>query len=116
VFSLDSVITADGKRNKALFLSYLQYTNKIMLAVIDKIQQGPGGPPVIVVQGDHGFRDFIGGPRQHDLYFKNYSAFYFPDGNYAGLYDSLSNINTFPLIFNKYFNTNIPLQKDSTIF
>jgi len=27
----------------------------------------------------------------------------------------MSNINTFPVIFNKYFGTNIPQQEDTTI-
>jgi hypothetical protein len=103
-------------RNKALFLSYLEYTNKVMLSIIGRIQQASGHKALIIVQGDHGFRDFTGGPKLHEVYFKNYSAFYFPDKDYTTLYDTLSNINTFPLIFNKYFNTHIPLQKDSTIF
>jgi hypothetical protein len=28
----------------------------------------------------------------------------------------MSNINTFPILFNKYFNSKIPLQKDSCVF
>ncbi len=114
--NLDSVITPNGMRNKALFLSYLEYTNKVMLSIIGRIQQASGHKALVIVQGDHGFRDFTGGPKLHEVYFKNYSAFYFPDKDYTTLYDTLSNINTFPLIFNKYFNTHIPLQKDSTIF
>jgi len=114
--NMDSVVTPGQMRSKPLFLAYLEYTNRIMLTIINKILQDSVNKPVIIVQGDHGFRDFINGPLEHKLYFKNYSAFYFPDKDYSRLYDTLSNINTFPLIFNKYFNTRIPLQKDSTIF
>jgi hypothetical protein len=114
--NIDSVVMPDMMRNKYLFLSYLEYTNKAMLAIVNQILQRSARKPVIIIQGDHGFRDFVNGPVTHELYFKNYSAFYFPDRDYSGLYDSLSNINTFPIIFNKYFNTHIPLQKDSTIF
>ena len=111
--NIDSIVTPGQMRNKTLFLSYVEYTNKVMLAMINRILQESVNKPVIIVQGDHGFRDVMISPFG---YFKNYSAFYFPDKDYSRLYDTLSNINTFPLIFNKYFNTRIPLQKDSTIF
>jgi hypothetical protein len=71
---------------------------------------------LIILQSDHGFTDFEGGPSKPALFFKNYSAFYFPDKNYSSLYDTMSNINTFPVIFNKYFGMNIPLQKDTSVF
>ena len=98
------------------FLSYLEYTNKVMLKTVEAILDGPGKPPVIIIQSDHGYRDFAKSFVGEDQYFKNYSAFYFPDRNYTMLYDTISNINTFPVIFNKYFKTNIPLQKDTSTF
>ncbi len=105
-------------RNKTRFLSYLRYTNRVMLQLVDTILQHSARPPVIVVQSDHGFRDFEGGPpaTQRDLFFKNYSAFYFPDKAYSGLYDTMSNVNTFPVLLNTYFGTHIPLQRDSSVF
>ena len=71
---------------------------------------------VIIIQSDHGFTDFDGVPSDPELFFKNYSALYFPDNDYSSIYDTVSNINTFPILFNKYFNTKIPLQKDTTVF
>ncbi|MES1225089.1 MAG: hypothetical protein ABUT20_56930, partial [Bacteroidota bacterium] len=114
----DPVLVIDEKAliNKKLFLSYLKYTNKVMLKMTDSILHKPGKPPVIIIQSDHGFRDFEGGPSVPYLYFKNYMAFYFPDKNYSTLYDTMSNVNTFPVLFNKYFNTHIPLQKDTSTF
>jgi len=102
--------------DRASFLSYLQYTNKVILKLTDTILRNSSRPPVIIIQSDHGYRDFRKDVISTPGYFKNYSAFYFPDDDYSGLYDTLSNINTFPLIFNKYFHTGIPLQKDSSIF
>lgn len=113
---LKYVINEESQKNKALFLSYLKYTNKVILDIVSKIIQAPGSNALIVLQSDHGFRDFEGGPTYPQLFFKNYSAFYFPDKNYSTLYDTMSNINTFPVLFNKYFNTKIPLQQDTTVF
>jgi len=113
---LKYVIQEESLRNKELFLSYLRYTNKIILGITDKIINSYGNNSVVILQSDHGFRDYEGGPSFPETFFKNYSAFYFPDRNYAALYDTLSNVNTFPILFNKYFNTRFPLQKDTTVF
>jgi len=102
--------------NRKMFLSYLKYSNKVMTALIDKIVSGSPVPPVIIVQSDHSSTDYEGVPDIPALCFKNYTAFYFPDKQYNSIYDTLSNINTFPVLFNKYFNTQIPLQKDTATF
>ena len=111
-----TVLTEKYQKNKSLFLSYLKYTNKVALKIVDQIMQVSGDSSLIILQSDHGFRDFEGGPSHPETFFKNFSAFYFPDKNYSTLYDTMSNINTFPVIFNKYFGTNIPLQQDTTVF
>lgn len=111
-----NILTDASFKNKKLFLSYLQYTNKQMLRIIDSIKLLSYKPPVIIVQSDHGFTDFEGCPPLTDLFFKNYSAFYFPAKNYKLLYDTMSTINTFPVLFNTFFGSAIPLQKDSSIF
>ena len=102
--------------DKIAFISYLEYTNTIILKLADIILLHSTRPPVIIIQSDHGYRDFRKTMVGSDQYFRNYSAFYFPDKNYESLYDSLSNVNTFPVILNKYFSTNIAMQKDSCIF
>ena len=113
---LKYVIREESQTNKELFFSYLKYTNKIILAITEKIINNHGNNSVVILQSDHGFRDYEGGPSFPETFFKNYSAFYFPDRNYTAFYDTLSNINTFPILFNKYFNTRFPLQKDTTVF
>jgi hypothetical protein len=113
---LKTILPEESQEDKSLFLSYLKYTNRVALKIIERIIQVSGDNSVIILQSDHGFRDFKGGPSHPQAYFKNYSAFYFPDKNYRVLYDTMSNINTFPVIFNKYFGTKIPLQQDTTVF
>jgi hypothetical protein len=114
--NLNSVLRPESFRKMPLFLSYLKYTNNIILKICNAIIDSSSRKPLVVLESDHGFADFEGAPNGKMWHFKNYTAFFFPDHDYTKLYDTLSNINTFPLIFNKYFHTNIPLQKDSSIF
>lgn len=113
---IDSVLSERSFRNKSRFLSYLKYTNHMILEITDKILQAGGSNNLIILQSDHGFTDFEGGPTEKKLFFENYSAIYFPGKEYSAFYDTLSNVNTFPILFNTYFNTQIPLQKDSSVF
>ena len=103
-------------RNKTLFLSYLKYTNNKIIQICNAIKKGSNNKALILLQSDHGFTDFEGGPVEPETFFKNYIALFSPDKDYSALYDTISNINMFPIIFNKYFGSNIPLQKDSSIF
>ncbi len=109
------VLTEESQKNKPLFLSYLKYTNKTILEIINSIILNSEGNAVVILQSDHGYRDFEGALNFPETFFKNYSAFYFPDKNYSAIYDTISNINNFPVLFNKYFNTKISLQTDTTI-
>ena len=101
--------------SKTAVLSYLKYTNKVILRIVDSILQHARRPPLIIVQSDHGFRDLPKDIAPGERYFDNYSAFYFPDKNYNALTDSFTNINTFAVVFNNYFKTSIPMQKDSSV-
>ncbi len=42
------------------------------------------------------------------------NAIYFPDRGYNDLYEDLTPINTFRIIFNRYFGQNFPLLPDTS--
>lgn len=60
--------------------------------------------------GDHGYRGDAGITDSIASY-QNFSAIYFPDKNYKYLDDSLSSVNVFRLVLNKYFNAKLPMLK-----
>ena len=64
---------------------------------------------------DHGYR-YIKDGGAYSWFFNNQNAVYFPDGDYSLMYDSISNVNQFRVVFNKLFRLNLPLLKDSVIF
>ena len=95
------------------YIEYLQYGNKRLLELIDKILADSVSPPLIIVLSDHGFRHSE--KKVDPAYdFINLNAVYFPDGNYSRFYDSISNVNQFRLIFNQYFGQRLPMLKDLT--
>lgn len=78
----------------------------------------PGHPsPIIILQADHGLRisasrDNIFDHQALEEGFQIFSAYYFPDQNYRMLYESISPVNNFRLILDKYFNADFDLLKD----
>jgi hypothetical protein len=97
----------DGK-NKHKYLEQLKYTNKLLMQTIRGIFNSAKQPPIIIVQSDHGFRSY-GGNDKMEIECSVLNCFYFPDKDYSLLDDSLKTINTFRIIFNKYFNQNLEM-------
>jgi hypothetical protein len=97
------------------------YINGKVLEAVDAILKKSKQPPIILIMGDHGpgsmFNYDVNNPgcvweRSRNLY-----AIYLP-GHKADqtLYPSISPVNTFRVIFNTYFGTDLPLLEDRTYF
>jgi hypothetical protein len=97
------------------YIQYLQYCNSRIVDLVDNIIANSDRPPVIMLLGDHGFREGIE-REEHKYAFRNLNAVYLPEKNYDGFYDSISNVNQFRVLLNKEFEQHLPLLKDSTIF
>ncbi len=97
------------------YLGYLPYTNSRIRQLITAIKNNSGGKAIILFMSDHGFR-YSPDRKVSPLFFNNQNAVYFPDGDYSMLYDSITNVNQFRVVFNKLFRLNLPLLKDSVIF
>lgn len=104
-----------AKNGKERYLSQLKYINTIIKNLVTRLTNEATRPRVIIIQSDHGFRGFKGKELQQ-LEFNNLNAIYYPDQDYTQLHDGITSINTFPVIFNKYFHASIPLLKDSSIY
>jgi hypothetical protein len=96
---------------KVKYPDQVTYINKRILAIVDLILKSSPKPPVIIIQGDHGPAPFDVIPRR----MKNLNAYYFPD-NTQGLYPTITPVNTFRLIFNKYFGQQYPMLEDRSLY
>jgi len=105
---------------KKLFLGQAIFARKKVLEAIDEILSKPGPKPVIVVQGDHGSAQLsdIQYPTKtwkNDFVRERFgilNAYYLPDRADIGLYQSITPVNSFRLIFNHYLHTKFPLEED----
>lgn len=116
IFDSNGKLTPWQLHMPPMFKTYpaqIKYANKVMKEIVTRIRQNNRPNTIIIIEGDHGFRQLTGsGP---DIYLPNFSAIYFPDKNYRALYDSISPVNIFRVIFNQYFHQAFPLLKDSGI-
>jgi hypothetical protein len=110
---------------KVKYPDQVRYINKRILAIVDLILRTSPKPPIIIIQGDHG-PDFwsvrtsdetieeaswdIAAHRMRIL-----NAYYFPD-NSSGLYESITPVNSFRLVFNKYFGKDYEMLEDVSRF
>lgn len=90
------------------YLNNMKFINRRLPGLIRDILQNSKTPPIIIIQGDHGYQ-------LPDIRFDILNAYLFPDQNYTALYPEITPANTFRVIFNTYFEDNYPLLKDQSI-
>jgi hypothetical protein len=95
----------------AKYPDQVTYINKRITAIIDLILQNSPNPPVIVIQGDHGPAPFDVIERRMRIL----NVYYLPRDQ-DGLYPAITPVNTFRLIFNKYFGQDYPMLEDRSLY
>jgi len=108
------------------YLDQLIFVNSKLEILIEEILSGSKIPPVIIIQGDHGGRSTLGEPHGGGWRYPSASvlrestfilnAYYLPDGGDSLLYDSISPVNTFRVVFNAYFNQDYELLEDRSYY
>jgi len=83
------------------------FVNGEIEALIDTILSKSRVPPIIILQGDTGL-DFSLGTTAYNIL----NAYFFPDGNYGLLYESITPVNSFRVVLNTYFGTDYKLLED----
>jgi len=101
-------------KDKNLYLGYVGYTNTKIQELVNTILNNSKGEAVIIIMGDHGFRNDNNMP--HHVFLQNQNAVYLPGKNYNLFYDSITGVNQFRVLINTLFKQNTALLKDSTSF
>ncbi len=122
------IFEADGKPvsnlkqkitpHRKLYINQLIYTNMRMKKILTRILADARVPPIIIVQGDHGPLGINpeSKDRKYQISHRILNVYHLPGEGRQNLYDSISPVNTFRIIFNQYFGTNYELLEDRHFF
>jgi hypothetical protein len=98
----------------------VNYINSLLMKAVDDILTRSEIPPVIIIQGDHGPGAYFEWQslKQTNLHERMtiLNAMYFPGGDQGWLYPSISPVNTFPVVFNRYLGQDFELSDDRAYF
>ena len=98
------------------YLKQLRFSNNATIELVDEILSDTEKNSIIIIQSDHGERTEIDWENPTDdmiiQALNNINAYYFPDGNYNLLYQEMSPVNLFRIIFNQYFSAEFELIDD----
>jgi hypothetical protein len=84
------------------------YLNKRIVEIVRSLIASSPNPPVIIIQGDHGWD-----PRYR---MQILNAYYLPNGGSKRIYPTITPVNTFRLIFDEYFGANYKLLPDKSFY
>ena len=98
----------------------MTFINQKLRDVITSILENSAVPPIIILQGDHGPGAYYDMLELNDSCLaERYSilnAYYFPDGDYQLLYPEITPVNSFRVILDTYFGTDLDLLDDKNYF
>jgi hypothetical protein len=98
------------------YTGQLCFVNAKVQAIIESILSASSKPPIIILQSDHGpgLRVDWSSPECTDVRERTgiLNAYYLPGGVPDALYDEITPVNTFRLIFNEYFGADYDLLDD----
>lgn len=131
VYKADGQVYFDDTNevDKKAYIEQLKYTNAEIEKMVTELQSRPGQQPVIVIQADEGpypknfYEQHKDGndhkypwpkasPNDLQEKFGVLSAYYLPGEPKQQPHQGITGVNTFRLIFNNYFGTNLPLLAD----
>jgi hypothetical protein len=107
--------------DRELYLSQLIFITKKVKVLVNEILLKSEVSPIIILQADHGTAfGFNDCEHPTEEMFKGrmniFNVYYLPGGGNEVLYNSITPVNTFRLIFNYYFGMDYKLLKDRSYF
>jgi hypothetical protein len=94
-----------GYRDQVIFI------NGQILPILENIISRSTVTPIIIIQGDHGA--VLDDPQRRMTIL---NAYYLPEAGAQSLYEAISPVNTFRVIFNHYFSLQDPLLDDISYY
>jgi len=115
----------EGIERRHYYLNQLKFITKQTVVMLKKLMKNSKKPPIIILQSDHGPASTLG---KRDDWKSNYSqeavkertsilyAIFLPDGNYKEFSEAMTPINTYRILFNRYFGEDNDLLPDKSYY
>ena len=101
------------------YINHVEFVNTKILEMVDVILS-KSEKPIIIIQSDHGPGSELDWNEADKTNFKErlsiLNVYYFYDQDYDQLYDAITPVNTFRVIFNQYFGADLELLDDRSYF
>jgi hypothetical protein len=88
------------------YSNQVEYVDREIVGIVKTILAQSKTPPIIVIHGDHGLLD----ANRYEII----NAYYLPGDGSKSLYSTISPVNSFRIIFDKYFGTDYSLLPDTS--
>jgi hypothetical protein len=96
------------------------FLNERLKTTLETILADSKQPPIIIVQGDHGPGSSLSSTTLEDTdareRFSILNAYHLPGRADGWLYDSVTPVNTFRIVLNAYFGTDLPMLEDKSFY
>ena len=121
----DAQTVDEGEDRRPLYLNQVTFISRQILPILRSLIKNSPTPPIIILQSDHGPASLLG---ERETWRSNYSsdaiferssilyAVFLPDANYQDFSANSTPVNTYRIIFNRYFDTDYSLLTDKTYF
>lgn len=119
-FSDDRYFLSPPAKYRTGYLAQLTYINRKTIETIDAILENSQQPPIIILQGDHGsgvYTDYHSA--ENSCLYERFSilnAYHLPGVTPEAIPANISPVNTFRLVFNQYFSTNLDYLPNQQFF
>lgn len=110
--------SAQDWKPREQYLDQLIFINRKLVHLVDMLISANDPPPIIILQADHG-PGFFGNQYNEEAVRTTtgiLNAYLLPDGATDSLYETISPVNTFRLIFSRYFGADSDLLPDQTYY
>jgi len=103
-----------------LYRNQLMFIEKKTIAALEGILANSAQPPIIVLQSDHGPGAYLNWENSDSTNMRErlgiLNAYYLPGSGDTLLWETITPVNTFRVIFNHYFDANLEILKDENYF
>ena len=113
VFDVDGEFVPDDNDSEQGYIDQVKYLNSRLIPLLKNLLEQSDAPPIIIVQADHGGH---GTQFDQDHRMNILNTYYLPEEGTQQLYETITPVNSFRLVFDYYFGSEYDLLPDVSYY